>query len=386
VTTGASPNPSNPLLDSADMQVTLYLDTDQDLYHTSYVHAAVFGLAERGDVELDLRAPTVNTWRKSDPGSACVSLNVRAHDGTVLPLAIDLLDRSDVFDDRALAQVAIYFKRGYHLPDVARLSPALRDKVLPFGMNFVCANASSGRAVSAQIARRIALKLVGRAPRGPTVKSLLRKLYDYWRYRRESDYTAAPDIPKTPAVLFQTRIWEDHEAHGDDPNAINEERVLLVRALKRGLNERFRGGLVPTPLALRRHPELVTERPVSPAAFAGFQRSLLVGVYSRGLHHSTAWKLGEYFAGSMCVVAEPPRNQLPVPLTAGVEYLPFGSPDQCLEACESILGNRDLQRAMRSAAYEYYQREVSPEAHLRSCLARAIARHESAPAVLSPMP
>jgi hypothetical protein len=365
------------------MQVTLYLDTDQDLYHTSYVHAAVFGLAERGDVELDLRAPTVNTWRKSDPGSACVSLNVRAADGTVVPLAIDLLDRSDVFDERALAQVAVYFKRGYHPPDIAKLSPNLRAKVLPFGMNFVCANASSARAVSAQIARRIAVKLARRTAGGPTVKALMRKLYDYWSYRRESDYLAAPEIAKTPAVLFQTRIWEDHEAHGDDPNAINEERVSLVRALKQVLNDRFRGGLVPTPLALRRHPELVTERPVSPAAFAGFQRSLLVGVYTRGLHYSTAWKLGEYFAGSMCVVAEPPRNQLPVPLTAGVEYLPFDSPDECVAACESILGDRDLQRALRVAAYEYYQREVSPEAHLRSCLARAIAHHESTPAILS---
>jgi hypothetical protein len=75
----------------------------------------------------------------------------------------------------------------------------------------------------------------------------------------------------------------------------------------------------------------------------------------------------------MCVVAEPPRNQLPVPLTEGVEFLAFASPDECVAACESILANPDLQRSMRAAAYDYYQREVAPEAHLRSCLARAIA-------------
>jgi hypothetical protein len=355
------------------MEVTLYLETDQDLYHTSYVHTGIFGLAARGDIELELRAPTIDAWRKLGHGSTCVSLDVRAPDGTLLPLAIDLRDRSDFFDVRVLENVAVYFKRGYHLTDVAKLSPALREKVLPFGMNFVCANGPSARAVSAQILRHIASKVAGRTGGAGTVRSLMIKLYDYWRYRRESDYMAAPDTPKSAAVLFQTRIWEDYEARGDDPDAINDQRVRLVRALKQGLGERFCGGLLPTPLALLRHPELVTARPVPPAAFARWQRGLLIGVYTRGLHYSTAWKLGEYFAASMCVVAEPPRNQLPVPLTEGVEFLAFASPDECIAACEYILANPDLQRNMRAATYDYYRREVAPEAHLRSCLARAVA-------------
>ena len=366
------------MLGGAVMQLTLYLDTDQDLYHTSYVHAGLFGLAARGVVELELRSPTIDTWRKLGSGSTCVSLDARGPDGTPFPLAIDLRDRSDFFDQRVLENVAVYFKRSHHLADVAKLSPALCEKVLPFGMNFVCANGPSARAVSAQVLRHIASKVAGRTGGPGTVTSLMRKLYDYWRYRRESDYIAAPDTPKTAAVLFQTRIWEDHEARGDDPDAINDQRVRLVRVLKQGLGERFCGGLLPTPLALRRYPDLVTKRAVSPAAFARWQRGLLIGVYSRGLHYSTAWKLGEYFAGSMCVVAEPPRNQLPVRLTEGVEFLAFSSPDECVAACESILASPDLQRTMRSAAYNYYQREVAPEAHLRSCLDRALARQESA--------
>jgi glycosyl transferase family 1 len=366
------------LFGGADVEVTLYLDTDQDLYHTSYVYAGIFGLAAHSDLELELRAPTLGTWRKTGLGSTYVSLDVRAPDGTVLPLAIDLRDRSDLFDESALKNVAVYFKRSHHLADVAKLPSALREKVLPFGMNFVCGNVPSAKAVSAQILRHIASKIARRTDGSGTVESLMRKVYDYWGYRRESDYTAAPDTPKTAAVLFQTRIWEDHEALGDDPNAINGQRVRLVRALKQALGERFCGGLVPTALALRRYPELVTARPVSPAAYARWQRGILIGVYTRGLHYSTAWKLGEYFAASMCVVAEPPRNQLPVPINEGVEFLAFDSPDECIAACESVLSNPGLQRTMRTAAHDYYQREVAPMAHLRSCLARAIARHELA--------
>src|SRR5206468_4964998 len=84
----------------ADMQVTLYLDADQELYHTCYVHAGVFGLASRGDIELELKSPTRDSWRKSHPGSVCVFLDVHEPDGAVVPIAIDLRDRSDVFDHR----------------------------------------------------------------------------------------------------------------------------------------------------------------------------------------------------------------------------------------------------------------------------------------------
>jgi len=359
------------------MQVTLYLDTEQDLYHTSYVYSALFGLAARREIELELRTPPIDTWRKLNPGSVCVFVDFSAPDGAIIPVAIDLRDRSDIFDERALDSVAVYFKRSYYLPDVTKLLAEVREKVIPFGMNFVCANVPSAKAVSEQILRRIASKIAGRRNGAGTVRSLLRKLSDYWRYRRESDYLAGPETPKTAAVIFQTRIWEDHEARGDDADSINEQRVHLVRALKQGLRGRFCGGLIPTPLALRRHPDLVTDQGVSPVAFTHWQRGLLIGVYSRGLHHSTAWKLGEYFASSMCVVAEPPRNQLPVPLSDGKELLTFASPEDCIAECDAILASPDLQRRMRAAAHDYYRREVAPEAHLRSCLARAAAHHES---------
>jgi len=61
-----------------------------------------------------------------------------------------------------------------------------------------------------------------------------------------------------------------------------------------------------------------------------------------------------------------------MPLTEGVEYLAFASRSECIAACESILASPDLQHTMRAAVYDYYHREVAPEAHLRSCLARAI--------------
>jgi hypothetical protein len=365
----------------SEFQVTLYLDIDEDLYHTSYVHTGIFSLASSGEVSLTIKRPTVGTWRKSGIGNPCVALDVRAPGGRVIPVSIDLRDRSDLFDHESLENAAVYFKRSYHGPDVAALPAAHRSKVLPFGLNFVCADNASSRAVFAQALSRIGTLLL--RPSADTkdgVKRLLRKVYDHWSYRRESDYLAPPSKAKTPAVLFQTRLWEKHEALGDDSAAINEERIVLVRALRRAFGNRFAGGLVPTPIAVRNHPDLLTQQPTTPAAFANWQRSFLIGVYTRGLHHSTAWKLGEYFAGSMCVVATPARNVLPKPLTPGVHYLSFSSPDECIARCESIFGDPTRQDQMREAAYSYYKSEVAPANHLRNCLSRAIRYSEDKPA------
>jgi hypothetical protein len=360
------------------MHVTLYLDSDQDLYHTSYVHAGIFGLAATRQIELELRTAPVGSWRRPGSGSPCVYMDVARGGGESLPLAFDLRDKSDLFDQPALVNAAIYFKRSYYPLDLARLDSPAQAKVVPFGMNFVCVNTSSAVAISAHIGREIAGNFVKGSADLATTKRLTRKIYDYWSYRKESDYLASPDSPKIPAVVFQTRIWEDHEVIGDDASAINEERVCLVRALKEAFGKTFVGGLVPNPLALKLHPDLVTERPVSPAAFAKWQRSLLVGVYTRGLHYSTAWKFGEYLAASMCVVAEPPRNILPRPLRDGQEFVAFSSADACVSACKSVLADAGLQLRLRRTAYDYYLREVSPEPHLFASLRRAVGL--SAPA------
>lgn len=352
---------------------TLYVDVDQDWYHTSYIFTGLSLLAKSNGLQLKVRHPVRTDWRKSAPQNARVHLDLHLSEpGGPLSLCFDLADRSDVFFHTSLQGCRIYFKRSYHQPDVDRLAPEHRDKVWAFGMNYACADRSSCLAVLRGIAGHLRAEnrrslLHDRQRLGKIAKRVVR----YSRLPRPDQFEHAAELPKKPFVLFQPRLWEERHVRGEDVEAVNESRVRIVRLLRQALGPRFRGGLVPTRLARERYPELISDIP--PRRYLEHTRQALVGVSTRGLHFSTPWKLAEYLAATVCVVGEPIRNDVGAPLEPGRHYLPSSSPDECVEHCVRILAEPDLQSELRNAAHEYYRSQIEPAAHLRNCIQAAAA-------------
>jgi len=105
-----------------------------------------------------------------------------------------------------------------------------------------------------------------------------------------------------------------------------------------------------------------------------------VVVYSRGLMGSLAFKLGEYFAASRCIVAEETSFRVPEPWVDGREMAFFGMGDGAGGADEAVRRVRELvddepaALAMAEAAHRYYERAVKPEAAMRGILATAMGR------------
>ncbi|MBA2243327.1 MAG: hypothetical protein H0W11_00080 [Gemmatimonadetes bacterium] len=347
--------------------MTLHVDVDQDLYHTSYIYTGLFTLEKQRKISLQLCYPKPGDWRKAEPLEILVHVDVAdPQSGSAMPVCFEVHDKSYLFYERALSSSAVYFKRSYFQRDVDRLPPVLAAKVVPFGINYACTDRLSYPAVARGIRQAITRPSGPAVLRGKYTASLARKLIEYVRLPRPSVFEFSPASPKEPVVLFQTRLWKQHELVGESAEVVNQERAALVRALKREFGSRFVGGLLPGPVASRDYPDLLAQ--AHPCSYLRLTRRSLIGVYSRGLHQSTAWKLGEYFAASMCVVAEPIQNQLVPPLEAERHFLPFSTPEECVAACARILGDPGLQQTMRSAAYRYYTAHVEPAAHLLRCL------------------
>ena len=136
------------------------------------------------------------------------------------------------------------------------------------------------------------------------------------------------------------------------PPHFNEERAALISLLRKTFGPRFRGGLVPTPFARQRYPDVLLEEAYRRPDFIGMVKTNLIGVCTRGLHHSLAFKVAEYLAASMCIVSDPMLNQLPEPLAAGEHYLQFSNLDQCLVQCDRLLSRPDEAREMRRRNYD----------------------------------
>ena len=251
------------------------------------------------------------------------------------------------------------------------LAPAARAKIRPFGLNFAC----GGKRLAARVLARLGAGHASAIARAaffdrPRFKEDLNALKQFVTLPPAAEFEARPDTPVEPLVLFQTRVWEAEEVFPDDPAAVNEPRVALVLALRKAFGPRFRGGLVPTEYARRHYPDAVTDLASRRADYVAMSRSALVGVYTRGLHHSTAFKLPEYLASSKAVVAEPVRNALPTPLEDGRHYLGFETPDECVARCERLLTDNRLAADMRAENWRYYREEAEPGAHVVKILER----------------
>lgn len=340
-------------------RVTVFVGPDHDLYHTSLLLSGFCALAGRGAIGLRYFWPHTDDdrWLAGDPVVVCFDLEGPSPQR----VAVDLRDGEGV-SRPILDRVNRYLKRAFYRPELERLPPELAARIEPFGLNFACRS----RASTIRLLRTIGLPIARHGPVGwPRLRQFLLT-------PGIKAFEQGPDVTVEPKVVFQTRLWTSDEVPVQEVEPLNTGRVAMVRALRRAFGNRFVGGLVPTELALSQYPEDVTPHPSKYSAYLALKKRCLVGVYTRGVEHSLAFKLGETLAASQCLVSVPLRYELPAPLVPERHYLPFDSPDECIAACQRLLDTPALASEMRRANHDYYVREVEPAAHVARVLARCL--------------
>lgn len=337
-------------------RVTVFISPDHDLYHTSLLLSGLCTLAARGAVDLRYETPSGDgRWLVGDPIVVCFDLD----SGAPRRVAVDLRDGEGV-SSPIIGRVDRYMKRAFFRPELERLPPTVATRMAPFGLNFGCRNTSS----TIRLLRSVGWQLVRRGRPG------LARLRQYLWTPGPTAFEQGPDVPVEAKIAFQTRLWTPAEVPPEEVEPLNSGRVAMVRALKAAFGDRFVGGLVPTPLALAEYPDDVTPHSSRYAAYLALKKRCLVSVYTRGVEHSLAFKLGETLAASQCLVSVPLRYELPAPLVAGEHYLPFDDTAECIEACHRLLAMPALAREMRHANHQYYCKEVEPATHVAQVLER----------------
>ncbi|MGD0730458.1 MAG: hypothetical protein ABR956_04285 [Terracidiphilus sp.] len=273
-----------------------------------------------------------------------------------LRVGIEVSDHSDYWDFSLLEWCDVYVKRSIN----SSRSVPLQHKIIPFGLNMGCHSRHSALAVLAAIA--------GTLPKAS--KARLREVYRYLVTPHWKSFEYRPEQPTENTILFQTRLWGAQGAPGDE--VIDEQRVSLLRALRREFGRRVVGGLVPTPFAQKTYPDLITNQACRQPQYIRWAKKPLIGIYSRGLYDSIAFKMAEYMAASKCIVSEPIANELPVRL----DHLSIcRSNDECVAACERLLADKSLAAFSRQKSWDYYEAQVMPQAHMAGLLKRARAAY-----------
>ena len=341
------------------LDVVVFVSPDHDLYHTSRVFTGFTALASRHAIRLRFEVPAGDSrWLAGDPIVVC--FEVRS--GPRHRIALDLRDGLGI-SRPIIDRVDRYFKRAYYTPEVSALEPYLAAKVQPFGLNYGCRSARS------------ALRVISKV--GPPLlrrgRSGVQRLRQYLATPPPQAFEQGPDVALEPHVMFQTRLWTPQEIPPDEVEPLNESRVAMVRALKQAFGTRFIGGLVPTPFARANYPEDLTPHSSRYREYLALKKRCLISVYTRGVEHSLAFKLGETIAAAQCLVSVPLRYELPSALREGENYLAFDTTSEAVNACQRLIDDAGLARRMRYANRDYYLREVEPGAHIANILSRCVS-------------
>ena len=239
-------------------------------------------------------------------------------------------------------------------------------KIKPFGLNYICGNDKTRILMFRHMIYNINTQSRSNFKLNKVKEYILNELKKiiFIPNSQEFECNELSGCNQEMSIFFQTRLWAYEKETTEDMDKINIERVELVRHLKNAFGNRYKGGLVPEPIALQHYPELITHLPTRQRSFAKISRLSSIGVYSRGLHNSLAFKLAEYLASGKCIVSCKLDNQLPVPLKEGINYLEYNTPQACVDQCRYLMKNPDIMNTMRKANLEYYHKYVRPANHM----------------------
>ena len=202
------------------MTLTCYITPEHNLLQLSLALTGMIELAAAG--EIAFVAAGQRPQRKTAPLESVLEFDLEPQAGMAVAGAIDVFDRSDLFDHEAVERACDYFKRSFHRPAVSALPKDLSKKVIPWGPNFPCRTAKASLSGGNWADYNLALPI--------------------------EDFEQPPEVALDSVVLFQTRVWSP-DSTSDRVQDLNAARMEIVRALREAFGERFIGGVVPNPYA-----------------------------------------------------------------------------------------------------------------------------------------
>ena len=281
----------------------------------------------------------------------------------------DTADSADI-DPQQLQQCDVYFKRSY---DPIKLSTMEeKHKVYPLGFNYpVYADKDYTymRNLWNFIADRSFLKsnFVRQFIRTSTLCSRLLHPTNGRYDCHVSALEGLPILSDEPVIMFFARLWDPKRAKKselqDERHCINRMRVECIRKLRAEFGAMFTGGLEPDEFTQKNFPDCIVSNPkiARKHIYLRNLKQASICVATMGLQQSNGWKLAEYIAGAKAIVSEKLYHSVPGNFEAGMNYLEFETPDQCVSCVQELVNNPVKRFSMMKRNLDYYHTYLRPD-------------------------
>ncbi|GAA4290545.1 glycosyltransferase [Aestuariibaculum suncheonense] len=366
------------------LDITVIIDTPQELNHASYMHSGLYVLERMGilDVKVNLCVAqrigrisitdTGKVFETNHPFPKVSYYTIKNNKtGRVIRFAADLYDHAECFSDYALKHCNYYFKRSYNSRFIEKLPVPFQGKIhclgLAFGVksnNYKYGNVWFWGVLLSQVNLRL-------KPDRLFFKRLTRAYkwsVKHWRFIKTTrpiglfeDFKQASQV----TVFFQTRCFEEKN---DDVVAIHKQRYHIIKLLQKQFPKQFQGGFVSGKVSENKYADALTNVPSEPVLYLKALKEAKIVIYTRGLANSPAWKMAEYLSQGKVIIAEPLRTELPYPLIHGTHVLYFNSDEELISHINTVLKDDVLCKRLSANARQYFEDYVHPAVNIKRIL------------------
>lgn len=361
------------------LEVIIY--TPQEHNQSSYFHTGLFELEQKGILKCRI---VLDTAEKRGTLSTIDGTSIRSNHpqpktsyyklidnkkNKEINFAVDAYDIAHFFSEYALKKCDFVFKRNYEKKYICPLEKSYQHKLKPLGLSFGSLSRHRHdrfKLLSGLLISNLRLHLKIDRYLFSKFFSIIRKKLDHWYFVQNArliDSFQSFSVDTELTVIFQTRCFARSEE--PDVQEIHSQRADLIRILRKRLGKQFIGGFIPDEVSKKYYTDCLTNMSTDPQGYLQLVKKASIGIYTRGLANSPAWKLAEYLSQGKCIVAEPLTTELPVPLEHGKHLMYFHSPEECADICEMLLKDPAQMQKLSRNARAYYEEHVDPVANVK---------------------
>ena len=362
--------------------VTIF--TPQEYNHASYCHTGLFELEKEGLINVRIKFYT-----KKNIGHVVSTLDgcyatpksftkvsyyqiYNPDNKTTIDFAIDMYDIANRFPEIALYKCDYIFKRNFNKKHISRLPNAYKSKIYSFGLTLPLNSLHSRHNTLMFLGLMISglnLNIKKDSHNFKRVKEGVIIRYKEWKLVKKARALAdfvTYNIPKSTSILFQTRCFP-HEKNQDVID-IHQQRYDIIKVLKQEFPQEFKGGFMPSEIALNKFKDAITNVPTAPKLYLKAVKEAKIVIYTRGLSESPAWKMAEYLSQGKVIIAERLSTDLPFPLIHKKHVLYFDNLAELVGNIRMVLNDAELLIGLATNARHYFEEHIHPMKNMERIL------------------
>lgn len=363
------------------MSYIVKIYTPQELNHSSYVQTGLFELEQESFLQtqvvlslskrlgtIKVSNATISETKQPHPKSSFYEL-IDTVTGEKISFATDLYDASNSFSKYALENCDYVFKRNYEKRYINRLSVDFQKKIVPLGLTFgvhsnhkkqdykffwglLLTNLYIDFKIDGQVFKRLYHSYIRQIKHWSFIKTT-RNIQGFEKYTKATENY----------ILFQTRCFSNED--DSDLKNIHQDRYKIILLLRNKFPKLFKGGFIPSAIVNQKYTDAITNLKTDPKSYLDLVKKAKIGIYTRGIQDSPAWKMSEYLSQGKVVIAEKINTELPVSLEHNKQVLFFETIEQIPLLCEQVINDEMLSERLSKNGRAYYENTISPKVNIR---------------------